>query len=117
MAARALGVRQPPFIKEDTMSSFHTKILTLLTLAVADSLLTVFLVVKGFGEANPLMNWYMQQTSVVWMAVTKIALTAFLLFLIHKKEIAERHLNWAIPTYLILFFAGVIAQWIFTLIN
>ena len=106
MAARALGVRQPPFIKEDTMSSFHTKILTLLTLAVADSLLTVFLVVKGFGEA-----------SVVWMAVTKIALTAFLLFLIHKKEIAERHLNWAIPTYLILFFAGVIAQWIFTLIN
>ncbi len=99
------------------MSSFHTKILTLLTLAVADSLLTVFLVVKGFGEANPLMNWYMQQTSVVWMAVTKIALTAFLLFLIHKKEIAERHLNWAIPTYLILFFAGVIAQWIFTLIN
>ena len=97
------------------MTSFHTKILCLLTIAVADSLLTVFLVVKGFGEANPLMNWYMHQTNVVCMAATKILLTAFLLFLIHKKSVAERHLNWAIPTYIILFFGGLIAQWIFML--
>ncbi len=99
------------------MSSLHTKILSLLTIAVADSLLTVFLVVKGFGEANPLMNWYMHQTSVVWMAVTKISLTAFILFLISKNEIAEKHLNWAIPTYIIIFFLGIGSQWVFAILT
>ena len=99
------------------MSSLHRKILSLLTIAVADALLTVVLVVKGFGEANPLMNWYMQQTDVVWMAVTKIIMTTFLLFLIHKKAIAEKYLNWAIPTYLIILFGGLAVQWIFTIIK
>ena len=99
------------------MSSLHIKILSLLTIAVADALLTVYLVVQGFGEANPLMNWYMQQTNVVWMAITKIFITTFLLFLIHKKAVAEKHLNWAIPTYLIILFGGIGAQWIFTIIK
>jgi hypothetical protein len=92
------------------VTNLHKKVLALFIIAVSDSILTVYLVVKGWGEANPLMNWYMHMTDVTCMAITKIIGTFIILFLLYKRKETEKHLNWAIPAYLTILFGGVSIQ-------
>lgn len=92
------------------MSSLHKKVLALFIVAVLDAVLTVGLVVHGWGEANPMLNWYMHMTDVSTMAITKIVVTFLLLYIIYDKERAERHLDWAIPLYIVILFGGLVFQ-------
>jgi hypothetical protein len=103
--------------KEAIVDSSSKKILSLFVIIVCDSMLTIYLVVEGWGEANPLMNWYMQMTSVTWMAITKIIGSFITLFLISKRKETERYLNWAIPLYICILMGGLMFQFIWESIN
>jgi len=81
----------------------------LLIVIVADTMVTVYLLAKGLAyEFNPMMNWYIQHTSLELMAFTKISGSLILILWILKQGKSSKHLNWALPLYvfiLILFHA------------
>lgn len=82
------------------------RMVTLLVIIVADSLFTVYLVTIGHGEANPILDWYMQYVGVVGMAVTKIVISTALLILVtflEEEEKIKKYLGWAIKCYLLIF--------------
>ena len=98
------------------MTSLQKKILVLLGLIVADSLFTVYLVTHGHGEANPMLNWYMQYVGVIGMAITKIAVSTILLILVYygslTKNVSEKYLSWGIWAYVIIFTISFTVQFI-----
>jgi hypothetical protein len=94
--------------KDHKLTSLHKKVLALFIIVVGDAVITVYLIVtQGWGEANPILDWCMENSNVSVMAITKIVISFLLLFLICKKEEAERHLNWAIPFYVIFLAVGM----------
>lgn len=99
------------------MKILHRKVLALFIIIVCDSILTVYLIIKGWGEANPIMNWYIQLTDVTWMAITKIVISFILLLMIHKRDEASRQLDWVIPLYIFLLVGGIMFQFVWIEFN
>lgn len=93
------------------MSSLHKKILALFIISVVDSLFTVFMISKGWAsEANPIMEWYMHQTNLSCMGITKIVVTFLLLSLMIKQEIAEKYISCGIGIYLFMLLGPITLQ-------
>lgn len=93
------------------MNSAQVKILVLFIIIVIDSLTTTFLISANImGEANPFMNWVIQKSNVVWMAMSKIAFSLILLLSIIKCDAVEKHITWAIPAYLVILIGGLAIQ-------
>jgi hypothetical protein len=101
------------FQKGDAMSSKEIKVLFLFIIVIIDALGTVYLISGGLiGESNPMLNWILQKTDVTFMAMFKIVMTLLLLISILKSKYLELHMNWAIPTYIIILFGSVATQFI-----
>jgi len=97
------------------LSSLQKKFLILLGIIIADSLFTIYLVTHGHGEANPMLNWYMQYVGVVGMAITKIVVSTVILIGVYKLDLGEftdKSLSWGIAAYLIIFIVSFSAQFI-----
>jgi len=91
--------------------NLNRKILILFIIVVVDSLVTVYLICTGYAiEANPIMRWYMHQTSLTWMAITKMVGSLILLYLLKNMKEANRHLDWAIPAYLFILGSAIMLQ-------
>lgn len=108
------GGESPPHKKGGMMSILKKNALIMLLIIIADSLFTVYLVTCGHGEANPMLNWYMQIVGVVGMAITKIAGSTILLIVLIYFDIdnTEKYLGWGIKAYLIIFSFMFLSQFI-----
>lgn len=94
------------------MSPVERKVFSLFIIILIDSLATVYLISTGLavGELNPILDWIRLNSDVTFMVMVKIGLSLFLLSAIVKSKYANKHLKWAIPTYVFMIFGGVATQ-------
>lgn len=86
--------------------SFNRKVLLIFIAIVLDAVVTVYLMVKGFGEANPAMAWVAAVTSPSGMAVAKIIWSMILLFMLTKREEFRKYIDYLIVCYFLLYTGG-----------
>ena len=98
--------------KRPLKKSFDRKILLIFTAIVLDSVVTVWLMAQGLGEANPIMNWVAEVSSPPAMAAAKIVWSAFLLFALIRLEEFKKYLDYLIISYFLLYAGGWAVQFV-----
>ena len=91
---------------------FNKKILAIFIFIVLDAVVTVWLMAKGFGEANPVMAWVVSVTSPSGMAVGKIIWSMILIFMLLKREEFRKYIDYLIICYFFLYAGGWWMQFI-----
>lgn len=96
---------------------FNRKVILFFLAVILDAILTVYLMTKGFGEANPIMNSLANMFSSTHMAIFKIIWTLILLmFIVNTKEF-RKYINYLIIGYAIMYFGGWLVQIIWEIIR
>jgi len=85
---------------------FNKKILAIFIFIVIDAVTTVWLMMHGHGEANPIMAWVVSMTSPSSMAVGKIIWSMILIFMLLKREEFRKYIDYLIICYFFLYAGG-----------
>ena len=97
--------------KIDDMTIKERNTLTLFTVIVADTILTLYLLVNGFTEANPILNSFIAISNEIYMAISKIILSCVVLIIVFKRKESDIYIKWGLRAYLIIYSICILVQW------
>jgi len=98
--------------------SFDRKVLLIFSAIVLDALATMWLMlVYGYGEVNPALNWVAENWSPSGMAIAKIAWSLALMSIVMIRKEFHKYIDYLVIGYFILYTFGWASQLIWEVIR